>query len=148
MSRDKQIEEMAIELSKVNCKPKGCGYCYLEYGTLENSCEEYLFYKKMAIALYNEGYRKAEDVAEEIFAEIDDFQRTLRHIFLDMCDGNDYNTLNLLQIDSAIEALFDSRIAELKKKYTQGKAEIPPYVRMEAKALPATLNVKYTEEGQ
>lgn len=56
--------------------------------------------------------------AEEIFAEIDDFQRTLRHIFLDMCGGNDYNTLNLLQIDSAIEALFDSRIAELKKKYT------------------------------
>ena len=51
---------------------------------------------------------------------IDDFQNTLRHIFLAMCDGNDYNNLNLLQIDSAIEALFDSKIAELKKKYTGG----------------------------
>lgn len=54
----KQIEEMAIVLAKVNCKPEGCGYCYLEYGTLENSCEEYLVYKKMAEALYNAGYRK------------------------------------------------------------------------------------------
>ena len=65
MSREKQIEEMAIELSKINCKPSGCGYCYLEYGTLEDSCEEYLVYKKMAQSLYNAGYRKqSENVIE------------------------------------------------------------------------------------
>lgn len=39
----------------------------------------------------------------------------------------------------------DLRKAELEKKYTQDKEEIPPYVRMDAKALPAILNVKYTE---
>jgi hypothetical protein len=53
MNKEQIIEEMAIVLSKVNCKPEGCGNCYLEYGTLENSCEEYLVYKKMATALYN-----------------------------------------------------------------------------------------------
>ena len=69
MNKEKQIEEMAIELSKVNCKPKGCGYCYLEYGTLENSCEEYLVYKKMAIDLYEKGYRKASDIVSELSRE-------------------------------------------------------------------------------
>lgn len=71
-----------------------------------------------AHCLQMDGYRRASEVALEA---IDDFQRTIRHIFLDMCNGNDYNTLNLLQIDSAIEALFDSRIAELKKKYESEK---------------------------
>ncbi len=66
MNKEKQIEEMAIEISKTNCKPKGCGFCYLEYGTLENSCEEYLVYKKMAQAVYNAGYRKSIVVAREM----------------------------------------------------------------------------------
>jgi hypothetical protein len=66
---------------------------------------------------YINGYTaKASEVALET---VDDFQSRLRHIFLDMCEGNDYNTVNLLQIDSAIEALFDSFVAELKKKYTE-----------------------------
>ena len=62
MRKEKQIEELATELSKVNCKPSGCGFCYLEYGTLENSCEEYLVYKKMAQTLYNAGYRKQSEL--------------------------------------------------------------------------------------
>ncbi len=62
------------------------------------------------------GYRKSSEVALE---SVDDFQRRIRHIFLEMCCGNDYNTLNLLEIDSAIEALYDTFIAELKKKYTE-----------------------------
>lgn len=49
-----------------------------------------------------------------------DFQNRLRHIFLDMCNYNDYETLNLLQIDSAIEALYDTFSPELEKKYTEG----------------------------
>lgn len=76
-----------------------------------------LFYNdSLTIAenLYNAGYRRASDVALET---VDSFQRILRHIFLNMCDGNDYERLNLLQIDGAIEALYDSFIAELKKKY-------------------------------
>ena len=59
--------------------------------------------------------------SEVALEAIDDFQNTLRHIFVTMCNGNDYNNLNLLQIDSVIEALFDSKIAELKKKYTEEK---------------------------
>lgn len=70
MSKEKQIEEMAIELSKVNCKPSGCGFCYLEYGTLENSCEEYLVYKKMAQTLYNAGYRKQIEGEWKKFQEL------------------------------------------------------------------------------
>jgi hypothetical protein len=99
---EKQIEEMASDLENHTCMSR--------------------YQAEIASRmLYVKGYRKASEVAREIFEEIDDFQRTLRHIFLGMCDGNDYNTLNLLQIDSAIEALFDSRIAELKKKYTESE---------------------------
>lgn len=112
MSREKQIEEMAKAVC-VNCTSEVCasGRCAYQY-----DCPLSMETIKR---LHLKGYRKASDVAAEIFAEIDDFQSILRHIFLDMCDGNDYNTLNLLQIDSAIEALFDSKIAELKKKYTK-----------------------------
>ena len=70
--------------------------------------------RKEATKAIDKGYRKAPEV---IFEAVDDFQRTRRRIFLNMCNGNDYNTLNLLQIDSAIEALYDSYTSELKKKY-------------------------------
>ena len=40
-----------------------------------------------------------------------------------MCEGNDYNTVNLLEVDSAIENLFDIFVAELKKKYTERKED-------------------------
>lgn len=73
--------------------------------------------RKLREVLYENGYRKASEVAFEV---VDDFQRRIRHIFLEMCCGNDYNTLNLLEIDSAIEALYDTFSAELKKKYTEG----------------------------
>lgn len=66
-----------------------------------------------------EARRKTEvEVAMEVAY---DFQNRLRHIFLDMCNYNDYETLNLLQIDSAIEALYDTFFPELKKKYTEGE---------------------------
>ena len=78
--------------------------------------EEYV--ENLAEQLNEAGYRKASEVVLEA---LDDFQRTIRHIFLAMCNGNDYNTLNLLQIDSAIESLFDNKLAELKKKYTEGE---------------------------
>lgn len=109
MSRDKQIEEMAQAI--------------LELGdNYDTCCEEDCI--TIASLIYGKGYRKASDVAEEIFAEID----------------------KLLAVDKNGEANLDVRtLAALQKKYTQGKAEIPRYVRMEAKALPAILNVKYTE---
>ena len=108
MSIDEQIDEMA----KVICHAPTCEI-RKNGGTCYKYCKSYIY----AFRAINAGYCKTAEVAREIFAEIDDFQRTLRNIFLGMCGGNDYNTLNLLQIDNAIEALFDSHIAELKKKY-------------------------------
>ena len=109
MSKDKQIDEMA----KLICQYPQCIHYNIIDGCANAQCQTV----DIAEHLYRAGYRKASEVALET---VDDFQQKLRHIFLDMCGGNDYNTLNLLQIDSAIEALFDSYIAELKKKYTEG----------------------------
>lgn len=94
MNKEKQIEEMSMLLTE-GARP-----------AIED-----------AEKLYDAGYAKASDVALEA---VDDFQSKLRNTFLDMCEDNDYNTLNLLQIDSAIETLFESFIAKLKKKYTEG----------------------------
>ena len=110
MNREGQIEEIAVILTD-----GGCTRC---------SCDENGKYNCLpmynAELLYNEGYRKASYVA---LKTVDDFQNRLRHMFIDMCDGNDYNTVNLLEIDSAIENLFDIFVAELKKKYTERKED-------------------------
>jgi hypothetical protein len=46
----KQIEEMAIIIAKQNCKPSGCENCdyAYEYGTKEESCEDYVSYRRSA----------------------------------------------------------------------------------------------------
>lgn len=110
MNRDKQIEEMA----KITCLCNAGGFCEYDGKPCDLDCSE----GKAMARLYNAGYRKSTDVARETAY---DFQNRLRHIFLNMCKYNDYNTLNLLQIDNAIEALYDTFIAELKKKYTESE---------------------------
>lgn len=119
MSKDKQIDEMrylADEMGKA---------ISTEYKKRYLADE-----RKLEAVLKENGWRKATEVAEEIFAEIDRMIYRLlndRHYIVgDMC----------------------YEVEELKKKYTQGKEKIPPYVRMDAKALPAILNVKYTEEEE
>lgn len=63
MSRDKQIEEMA----KALCKYSTTEYC--ASGRCQNpNC---LVNAKALEIIYDKGYRKASDVAEEIFAEIE-----------------------------------------------------------------------------
>lgn len=99
---DKQIEEMTKVIARRSKAFRNPNIAFMT--TAEKTAE----------SLYNADYRKASDVALET---VDSFQRILRHIFLNMCNGNDYERLNLLQIDGAIEALYDSFIAELKKKY-------------------------------
>lgn len=106
LSENKQIEEMAKNVCHLD---RTCDECMTSF-----ECKAMMYAKRF----YNAGYRKANEVALDT---VDDFQSKLRHIFIDMCEGNDYNTVNLLQIDSAIEALFDSFVAELKKKYTEGE---------------------------
>ena len=107
MSRDKRIEEMA-KLCTDKCRDCHNNEC------IETTKSQHC----IAETLYNAGYRKASEVARET---IYDFQNRLRHTFLDMCNYNDYGILNLLQIDSAIDALYDTFIAELKKKYTESE---------------------------
>ena len=58
--KEKQIEEMALQFAKKYCKACGCESCdwAYEFGTKEESCEDYLHYKQMAEHFYNLGYRK------------------------------------------------------------------------------------------
>jgi purine nucleoside permease len=117
MSKDKQIEEMTKTILDVDRSYYGM------------ECDE-IQAKVEANAIYNAGYRKASEVAEEIFAEI---EKILDQKF---------------SINHGVVLISKEEFAELKKKYTESKEKIPPYVRMDAKALPAILNVKYTEEGK
>ena len=101
MSRDKQIEKMCEVLREnaVSCKTCNLyaeGFCY-------GNCELAEDNQTVCEALYNAGYRKATDVAEEIFAEIEKF--TYRYL-----NDADY---------SGGDLIYD--IAELKKKYTEGE---------------------------
>jgi hypothetical protein len=64
MEKEKQIEEMAKDL----CRNSLTEYC--ASGRCQNpNC---LVNAKALETLYNAGYRKASDVAEEIFAEIEE----------------------------------------------------------------------------
>jgi len=99
MSRNKQIEEMALEISSAKnnaesyyCDRVNCENC--EYKHCTNSA--------VAEELYNAGYRKSTDVAEEIFAEIERL----------IAPNGNY----LWQWDL-------NRLAELKKKYTESEKD-------------------------
>ena len=92
MSRDKQIEEMAK-----HCHFYEEGKCLLledEAAECDTKCDMCEFAKR----LYNAGYRKASDLAEEIFAEIENNAYTYGINFV----------------------ISKETLAELKKKYTEG----------------------------
>ena len=111
MSRDKQIEEMAkIIAQSVDVETLcdglagdssmacfGCDYSEKEY------CKHHL---ESATGLYNKDYRKASDVAREIFEE------------LEKCIG--YCT-TLLPLNAGLIDL--NKIADLKKKYESEGAD-------------------------
>ena len=90
MSREKQIEEMAKDLRKSE-------FWYFD----DTDCDFELERKKTAENLYNAGYRKASEVAEEIFEEID------RMIYKVL------NDRHYIMGDMCYE------VAELKNKYTE-----------------------------
>lgn len=96
MSRDKQIEKMneLDEIAKILYEANGDSYDT----TYQHDCEI------LAEVIYNAGYRKSTDVAEEIFAEIEGIAM----------HGTTPFGLCLMSMG---EAAF----ARLKKKYTQEK---------------------------
>ena len=106
MNKDKQIEEMCEVLRKNAVSCQTCIW-YAEEFCIGN-CELAEDNQMVCETLYNAGYRKASEVAGEIFEEIEDA------LFDNHCvdDGTDFPTPHYL------EELKDD-IAELKKKYTE-----------------------------
>lgn len=104
MSKEKQIEEMAKDLAK--------NAFFYNGGCLMN-------YSNTAKLLYNAGYRKAEEIAREIFEEIENALDLLRKGIAEgrKNDGIKYQQLHDGRILS-LEAI-GYFTAELKKKYTE-----------------------------
>ena len=97
MERDKQIEEMAKDIEQARIK-----------ATDTTNSMNYGFGVWYAKELYEKGYRKASEVAEEIFAEIEELLNSLdrRHM---LCG----NPKQAWGVRSAM-----TEIAELKNKHT------------------------------
>ena len=106
MSRDKQIEEMAKDVTRSIC------WCNEEIPTVDGM--------GTAITLYNKGYRKASDVAEEIFGEIGERFKSLLEML--PADGRltDAKTFIDAHWDFIAHSIMLKYDAELKKKYTEG----------------------------
>ena len=101
MEQDKQIEERKKIISDI------CPF-YREYGSCDQCTKELsiddepCYFECMARAIINNGYRKASDVAREIFEAVD--KLLWQHSRGDLADKYFY-----IAID------------ELKKKYTEGE---------------------------
>lgn len=93
MTNEKQIEEMAKDLAKHSFFYNG--------GCMMN-------YSLTAKLLYNAGYRKASDVAREIFAEIDKILDNYHSACL---------PAGAIEAYTYYEGGLGDAIAELKKKY-------------------------------
>ena len=110
LNKEKQIEEMAKDM----CEYYYEGTCYQDKKPCDCKCDIFTD----AQYLYAKGYRKASDVAEEIFAEIEEEIRSSVEVITTIKDeeeGGWYDgELNML-------GMFGNFLAELKKKYTQEK---------------------------
>jgi hypothetical protein len=107
MSRDKQIKEMAKHCHFYydgNCIL--CEELWVECDTKCDMCE-------FAKQLYNAGYRKASDVAEEIFAEIGKLRPITKLVIKDLGEW-DFD-----KYGEKFYWLSETKLAELKKKYTE-----------------------------
>ena len=93
MNKDKQIKDMANDLAII-CPD-----------LVENSCGQINCVTHLTLSLSKIGYRKASDVAREIFEEIGKAHED--------CIVIGCNNVGILQAFK-----FEQRLAELKKKYT------------------------------
>jgi hypothetical protein len=122
MNKEKQIEEKMKVISDI------CPF-YKEYGTCEQCNteldvdDEPCYWECMANAIIRYGYRKASEVAREIFAEIENALGLLRKGIAEgqKNDGIKYQQLHDGRIIS-LEAIAYFT-AELKKKYTEGEKD-------------------------
>jgi hypothetical protein len=117
MSKEKQIEEMAKDVKIAHDEEK--------YLTSDKSI------KAIAEHLYNAGYRKSSDVAEEIFAEIDreiwlalesNYKARDRRQMIVIAHGSSTIDRDFIEyVSGKIDTLrgINDFLAELKKKYTE-----------------------------
>ena len=118
MTKDKQIEEMAKDM----CEYYYEGTCYQDKKPCDCKCEIFTD----AQYLYSKGYRKASDVAEEIFAEIDALKRYI-----------------LLNENIALKCKREN--GEYDEEYWKGKLSAFRQIRA---YIDAELKKKYTEDGE
>ena len=108
MNRDKQIEEMAYEMTQYKetvCKRIEDNKCLLTFHT--NAFVNCHFCKLAEHLITEKGYRKANEVAREIMQEV---RQTLLNMILANSIGESYD--------------IETRFAEIEKKYTGISKEI------------------------
>lgn len=117
MEKEKQIEEMAKALTKYEknlCDRLPKDKCLLTSAIhAQVSCD----YCKIAEFLINAGYRKASEVAEEIFAEIYEARERWEAIYSRDYFGYGGDAYGYLESD------VDHTIYELKRKFTEEKED-------------------------
>ena len=116
MCRDKQIEKMAEAMHD------GCSIV-----KATNQCRGEDCLDCGAVTLYDKGYRKASDVAREIFEEIEELLNLQAKIVCETRDKyreTDEPMLSFIaMLDGRIYSLrvVEEHIDELKKKYTESE---------------------------
>ena len=106
---NKQIEEMAEIIARANGNEQDAAY-----------------YRPDATDLYNAGYRKSTEVAEEIFGEIEkEIELALDSKYKVKRDAQDMNDGLVNYVDGKIACLRGllGFLAELKKKYTESEKD-------------------------
>ena len=119
MNEEKQIEEIAKILDGV-CLIGGCSEC--EYYTLKH--EEYACCDiKTAKALYTAGYRKASKVAREVIADLENGIVEYIKVYTEIRNREFMADRPTEYMSGKIDAYWSVkvRLAELKKKYTEGE---------------------------
>jgi hypothetical protein len=96
-NREKQIEKMAKNVCHLD---RTCDECMTSF-----ECKAMMYAKRF----YNAGYRKASEVAREIFAEIENVMSSLDRRY--MASGNPKQSWGVRGAMAELE--------ELKKKYTE-----------------------------
>ena len=110
MDREKQIEEMAIEMCHLSGECKTCQICNERYHGDDDLC----YFQCVAKEIINYSYRKQSDVAKEIFDEIE------RILLLNYCCCLPQGATEHYEY---YEGNIAKDIAELKNKYTGEKED-------------------------
>lgn len=122
MNKEKQIEDMAKDVCPLIEEYGNCEKCDAELGIEDDPC----IYKCMAKLFASKGYRKASDIAVEIFAEIEENLNNLIRNYEEKrkyVTEVEYSEFDQRYCDIKIRT-FEERLlkmSKLKKKYTEGK---------------------------